>query len=458
MTTWSSYLEKQQDRFLDELKAFLRIPSISALPQHAADVERAAQWVAERLRQAGAEHVQVLPTGGHPVVYGDWLHAGPDAPTALIYGHFDVQPVDPLELWSAPPFEPTVRDGRIYARGASDDKGNMLAPILAFEALLATAGRLPVNVKFLFEGQEEIGSPQLPDFIAQHRDLLAADVAFSADGGQFSETEPLLLLGLRGLCGLEITVTGPNRDLHSGIYGGTVRNPIHALAQIIASFHTPEGRVAVEGFYDQVVELSPEEREALAQVPFDEEAFYQEIGVAEPFGEPGYTVLERRWIRPTLDANGIWGGFTQDGIKTVLPSQAHAKITCRLVPDQDPEAVLERLSDHIQRHLPAGVRVRVDALGGRARPYRIPLDHPGNRAAAAVLTELYGREPYHVRSGGTIPVTGILLDQVGLYTVSFGFALPDENIHSPDEFFRLDSFRRGQEAYARLFQELPRSL
>jgi acetylornithine deacetylase/succinyl-diaminopimelate desuccinylase-like protein len=456
MPTWQSYLDENKDRFLDELLDFLRIPSISALPERAGDVARAGEWVAARLRAAGMEGVRVLPTGGHPVVYGEWLHA-PGKPTVLIYGHFDTQPADPLDLWTSPPFEPAVRDGRVYARGASDDKGNMLTPILAVEALLQSEGALPVNVKFFFEGQEEIGSPQIPDFVAAQRDLLACDLALSSDGGQWSETEPSILVGLRGGCGVQIDVVGANSDLHSGIYGGVVQNPIHALVAILASLRGADGRILVEGFYDSVAALSADERAQIAEAPFDVETYMEDIGIEGLFGEAGYTPRERAWARPTLEINGIWGGFQGDGVKTVLPNAAHAKITCRLVPNQDPMAIPKLIAAHVERHTPPGVRATTARLGFAAYPYLMPADHPGNQAARAVLEAIYGRSPYVVRTGGSIPVCTVLLQNLGVYTVNFGFGLEDEHIHAPDEFFRLSSFARGQMAYCQLLHRLGES-
>lgn len=456
MAEYWNYLESNQDRFLEELLEFLRIPSISALPERAEDVERAGHWVAQRLDAAGVENVEVLPTGGHPVVYGDWLHA-PGKPTVLIYGHFDVQPVDPVGLWSNPPFEPIIREGRVYARGASDDKGNMLAPILAVEALLQSEGALPVNLKFCFEGQEEIGSPNIPDFMPPHRERFASDLAVSADGGQFSETEPILLMSLRGVCGLQLDVHGASSDLHSGLHGGRIQNPIHALTQILGSLRRADGSIAVEGFYDDVVELTADDRAAIARVPFDGDEYLEELGLDEEFGEPGYTNRERGWVRPTLEMNGIWGGFQEEGIKTVLPNSAHAKITCRLVADQDPSRIIDLLKEHITQNAPQGVKVSVTPLSILGRPYSISADHWGNRAAAAVLEEMYGREPYQTRSGGSIPITGVFQEQLGVDTISFGFGIEDENYHAPDEFFRLASFRKGQAAYCKLLHKFGES-
>ena len=456
MPTVETYLQENEPRYTDELLDFLRIPSVSALPERADDVRRAAQWVAGRLTAAGLDNIQILPTGGHPVVYADWLHA-PGRPVIMIYGHVDVQPADPLELWTSPPFEPVIRDDRVYARGASDDKGNMLIPILAVEALLRTEGALPVNVKFFLEGQEEIGSPQLPAFIAERRDLLACDLVVSADGGQYDETHPALLVSSKGLGGVQIDVRGARTDLHSGVYGGAVANPIHALAHIVDSMRSPEGKILVEGFYDKVAPLSAEDRAAIAAVPFDEAALRGQVGVDALVAEPGYMPQEHMAARPTLEVNGVWGGFQGEGTKTVLPAAAHAKITCRLVPDQDPATIRDLLAAHVARHAPPGVTVTVQPLPGAARPYYIPADHWGSQAAAVVLTAVYGVEPYQGRTGGSIPVCELFLDTLGVYTVGFAFGLRDEQIHAPDEFFRLGSFRRGQRAYARLLHELGRA-
>ncbi len=455
MGTWNDYLAQNQPRFLEELLDFLRIPSISALSEHAADVQRAAEWVAARVAASGMEHVQILATGGHPVVYADWLHA-PGKPTVMIYGHFDVQPADPYDLWTSPPFAPEVREERVYARGASDDKGNMLVPILAVEALLKSQGALPVNLKFFFEGQEEIGSPQLGDFIPKHTDLLACDMVLSSDGGQWSEEQPLVLVGLRGGCGVQIDVKAAKADLHSGMYGGMVQNPIHALTTIIAGLHAADGRVTVPGFYDQVRPLSAQDRERIAQVPFDAAAEKASLEVPGFFGEAGYTPRERIWARPTLEVNGIWGGFQGEGVKTVLPSEAHAKITCRLVADQNPTQIVELLIDHISRQVIPGVTVSVKPLAFRAYPYLVPEDEPGNVVVREILREIYGVEPFYVRTGGSIPVCSLFHRHLGAYTASFAFGLDDENIHSPDEFFRLSSFRKGQAAYCTLLERLGR--
>ena len=453
MATWKEYLQKNASGYIDELIEFLRIPSISSLPEHAEDVKHAADWVAERLKTAGIEDVQIFTTEGHPVVYGQWLHAS-GKPTIMIYGHFDTQPVDPLELWTQPPFEPVVKDSRIYARGASDDKGNMLTPILAVEAMLRTQGTLPVNVKFFFEGQEEIGSPQMPDFIASNRNLLACDMVLSADGGQWDENQPALMVGRRGICGLQIDLQSARHDVHSGTYGGTFHNPIHALAQLIASMHSPQGNILVDGFYDDVRALSDSERSQINEIPFDEQQYMDELGVTQLFGEPGYSTFERAWTRPTLEVNGIWGGFQGEGIKTVIANVAHAKITCRLVPDQVPDKIAELISDHIAKHVPAGVTASIQKLPGSADPYLMPSDHPGNAAARITLKEIYGKEPYVARMGGTIPVCGVFLKYLGAHMINFAFGLKDENIHAPDEFFRISSFKRGQYAYCMMLEQL----
>jgi len=453
MSNWASYLDRNKERFLTELLDFVQIPSISALTEHTGDVQRAAEWVASRMESAGIEGVRILPTGGHPVVYGEWLHA-PGKPTILIYGHFDVQPVDPVGLWTYPPFDPIMKDGCIFARGATDDKGNMLIPILAVEALLKSEGTAPINLKFCFEGQEEIGSPQMPDFVADHKELLACDLAVSADGAQWSETEPAILLSIRGVCSLELDVKGAKTDLHSGTYGGTIENPIHALVRLLDTMRSPEGRILVDGFYDAVIDHTDAEREEIARIPFDEVAYLKELGLSEASGEPGYNTLERAWIRPTLEINGIWGGFQGEGIKTVLPNEAHAKITCRLVANQDPHQIVKLVTTHINKYAPPGVEVTVSPLSMIGKPYVIPVNHPGNNAARAVLKELYGREPYYHRMGGSIPICGLFLEHLNAHTIVFAFGIQDERAHAPNEFFRLSSFDLGQRAYCKLLHRL----
>ncbi len=453
MSTWQEFLEVNRERLLAEYFDLLRIPSVSALPEHAADVRRAGEYVVERMRSAGIENVELMETGGHPVAYGDWLHA-PGKPTVLIYGHFDVQPVDPVELWDSPPFEPTLYDGKVRARGASDDKGGMLPTIQATEALLKTEGALPINVKYFFEGQEEIGSPTLPDFIEANKAKFACDMVLSSDGGQWSETEPALMVGLRGLCALQIDVVGPDHDMHSGGVGGAIQNPIHALVKILDSMRADDGKILVDGFYANVRELSDEDRQFLKDIPYDEAEYMAEMGLNGLYGEPGLSTMERIWARPTLEVNGIWGGFQGAGTKTVIPSVAHAKITCRLVADQDPNGVLEALQDHIATHTPAGAQVTVTPSKSMAQAYLMPSDHPGNIAARDVLREMYGRDPYYARSGGSIPVCTLFLNSLGVYTVNFAFGLDDELIHSPNEFHRIASYLKNQRGYCMLLHRL----
>lgn len=453
MSEWEAYLNEHREKFVNELMEFLRIPSISSLPDHVIDVQKAAEWVAARMKTAGIESVRIMPTGGHPVVYGDWLHA-PGRPTVLIYGHFDTQPVDPLDLWKNPPFEPIIKDRRIYARGATDDKGNLFIPIIVAEALLKAGGTLPVNLKFLLEGQEEIGSPQLPGFISSNSDLLSCDLVLSADGGQWDEDQPVLVLGTRGLAPVFIDVQGPDHDLHSGTYGGAIANPIHALVQILDSMHDRDGRIAVEGFYDTVKPMTPEERAQIARVPYEETEYLRRIGAPSVFGEPKFTTYERASARPTLEINGIYGGYQGEGLKTVLPSRAHAKVSCRLVPDQDPSVVGDLVIAHVKKVTPPGVKVTATKAESGAIPYQVPVDHHGLSIAASVLTDVYGKEPYQIRMGGTIPANALFLQLLQAYTVVFAFSLKDECQHSPNEFFRLSSYERGQKAYGLLLNRL----
>lgn len=447
------YFKAHCERHLQELLEFLRIPSVSALPAHKADVRTAAEWLCDRLRAAGIATARLIETPGHPVVYGEWLQA-PGAPTYLIYGHYDVQPPDPLDKWETPPFEPTFRDGRIYARGVSDDKGPVFQVVGAVEALFALHGRLPVNLKFLFEGEEEAGSPNLRPFVAAQQDLLAADLVISADGAMWRASEPSLTIAGKGLCGVEIHVSTARSDLHSGRYGGAVPNALHALAELVAGLHDADGRIAVAGFYDDVVPLSPAERAQFAALPFDEGTFRDELGLPALYGEAGYSTLERNWARPTLDLNGMWGGFTGEGSKTVIPCEAHAKLTCRLVPNQQPERILALLEEHLQAHAPVGARVRVVRKAGMALPYGMPADLPALKVAARVLEEVMGTPALFVRMGATIPCAETFQTHLGAYTLFFSFSVVDEQYHAPNEFFRLDRFDAGFRAWAALLQQL----
>ena len=450
-------LEANHDRILTELIEFAAIPSVSTDPAHAADMYAAARWVAAALTRAGPFTVRTIPTACNPVVYAEWLGA-PGRLTVLVYGHYDVQPADPLEQWDSPPWTPVVRDGRLYARGVSDDKAPMLIPIKVAEAFFAATAGLPINVKCLFEGEEEIGSPSLDAFIRDNRELLAADVVLSADGAMWRIDEPSLTVASRGLAGLEITLTGASKDLHSGRHGGGIANPLHALARLIASLHDSDGRVAVARFYDSVRELRPEDRAAIAALPFDERAYLAQVGAPATFGEPGYTTLERQWTRPTIEINGMWGGYQGPGQKTVIPSQAHAKITCRLVPDQDPDEVITLVTRHLEAHVPPGTRVSVVPGEGGSRPAHIRADHFALKAADAALFAVYGVRPLIVRMGGTVPIADLFGRHMELATVFFSFSTADEDFHAPNEFFRIHRLHEGLEAWARYWEMLGRPL
>lgn len=456
MTNLKSHLKREREHHLEQLKEFLAIPSISSLSEHENDVRDGAEWTANALEQAGMENVKIMPTKRHPVVYGDWLHAE-GKPTALIYGHYDVQPVDPLDLWETPPFEPDIRDNKIYARGATDDKGQVFMHIKALETILHTNGELPLNVKFCIEGEEEIGSPNLDAFADEHRGLLAADVLIISDSPMIEKGQPTVCFGLRGLCGLQIDVKGAKGDLHSGLYGGAVQNPIHALAALLASMHDDEGRIAVDGFYDKVLPLEEEERRAYAALDDIEENMKKELDVPELFGEKGYTALERTWVRPTLEVNGIYGGFQDEGIKTVIPSEAHAKITCRLVPDQDPDEIAELIRKHIDAHTPPGVTVDT-TLFDKGKPFVTPFDHPAIQAAGRSLERSYGVSPAYIRMGGSIPIVETFSQLLDVPVVLLGFGLPEENFHAPNEHFHLENFAKGLETLCDYWFELEKAL
>jgi acetylornithine deacetylase/succinyl-diaminopimelate desuccinylase-like protein len=447
-----AWLVERADDRLESYRALLRIPSISTLPEHAADCRRTAEWIADDLRRIGIEHVEVAETGGHPIVYGDWLHAE-GAPTVLVYCHYDVQPVDPLDLWESPPFEPVVVDGRMLARGASDDKAQIHMHLRAAEALLKTRGALPVNVRYVFEGEEESSSVHLDPWLEANRERLAADVAVISDTGFFEGNIPAITVGLRGLMYVQIDVVGTAVDLHSGGYGGAVQNPANALATIVAALKQPDGRIAVPGFYDEVVELTPEIRAHFAELPFDEEGYREDLGLPALFGEPGYSTLERRGGRPTLDVNGIWGGFQGEGSKTIIPAHAHAKVSCRLVPDQDPDVILERFRAFVEQVAPPGVRTTVRYLGG-GRPSVTPVDHPVTQAAARSLEATFGRAPVFVREGGSIPVCASFEDILGQPVVLLGFAPPDGHAHAPNEWMDLGNYETGIRTIIRFWDEV----
>lgn len=446
------YAAQHQSAHLEELVEFLRIPSVSTQPEHSADVQAAAEWLRDAMRRAGLENVRVYETEGHPLVYGDWLHAGPDAPTVLIYGHYDVQPAEPLEEWETAPFEPTVRNDYLYARGSSDDKGQLYLHVKAIEAYLQGADRLPLNVKLIAEGEEEIGGRNLTLFVRQNQELLQADVAIVSDSAMINHQQPSIVYGLRGLCYALVDVTGPDHDIHSGSYGGAINNPINALCHMIARLKDEDGRVLIPGFYDDVRPLSDEEREMLKRVPVTEERLLAETGAPATWGEPDYSLVERLGARPTLDVNGIVGGYTGEGGKTIIPSRVHAKISMRLVPDQDAEEIRSRFQAYIEELAPPNVTVKVSFTG--SAPATIT-DYRTDavQAASCAYEDVFGNEPIYRREGGSIPVVGDFQRDLGLQTVLMGFGLPDDRIHSPNERFYLPNFYRGIETVIRFFNE-----
>ena len=442
MLTPLEYAHNNRDTFLNELIDFLRIPSVSTQPAHDADTLTAANWVAQAMTHAGLEHVEVIETKRHPIVYGDWLHAGSEAPTVLVYGHYDVQPAEPLDLWETPPFEPTIRDNYIYARGAADDKGQVYIHIKAVESYLRTEGRLPLNVKFIIEGEEEIGSQNLHEFIADNPKRLAADSALISDSSILGMGKPALVYGLRGNCHVMVDITGPGRDLHSGSYGGGINNPLNALAHFIARLKDEQGHILIPGFYDRVRPLSIEEREILAQFPLDEDAWLRETGAPMAWGEPEYTLVERLGARPTLDITGMYGGYIGEGTKTVLPARAHAKISMRLVPDQDPDEIIELFRQFAHSILPPSVKINIYGDGG-AKAALLERDTPPMRAAAAAYEATFNHPAVFMREGGSIPVVNQFESDLGLPTVLMGFGLPGDRIHSPNERFYLSNFDAG---------------
>ncbi|HSA54850.1 MAG TPA: dipeptidase [Gemmatimonadaceae bacterium] len=452
MPSLDTWLSANDARFRDELFDFLRIPSVSARSEHRGDVARAAEWLAERMREVGLE-TRVFPTQGHPIVVGEWRRAPAGAPTYLVYGHYDVQPPEPLELWTSPPFEPVVRDGRIYARGAVDDKGQLYLHVKAVEAYLAAHGSLPCNVILLAEGEEEVGSAHLAEFVAREAKRLACDGVVISDSAMFAPGLPSLLFSLRGLAYVQLDVQGPAVDLHSGSYGGAVVNPATALARIIASFHDADWRVAVPGFYDRVREWEQDVRQQIRALPFEEARFRHEAGVTAVSGENGYSTLERIWTRPTLEVNGFLSGYTGEGAKTVLPSRAMAKVSCRLVPDQSPDEIIELLRAHVARVAPPEVQVTLTPMH-TGRPWRATLEGPLFDAGRRALDRAFGRAPVLTGEGGSIPVVGDFQRILGAPVLLMGFGLPGENAHAPDEWMSEENFRRGIAAAAYLWEEL----
>jgi acetylornithine deacetylase/succinyl-diaminopimelate desuccinylase-like protein len=446
------FLDDTKEARVEAFKALLRIPSVSGLPEHAADCLAAAEFVAADLRAAGMEHVEVCETGGHPVVYADWLHAA-GKPTVLVYAHYDVQPVDPVDLWESPPFVPVVKEGKMLARGAADDKCHVSMHTRAVEALMKTRGALPVNLKFVIEGEEESSSIHLDDWLGNNRERLTADFAVISDTGFFEGNLPAITIGLRGLVYLQLDVTGSRVDLHSGGYGGAVGNPVNALCQIVAALKGSDGRVKVPGFYDDVVDMAPLDKQAFASLPFDEKEYIESIGVPGLTGEPGFTTLERLGARPTFDVCGIWGGFEGDGPKTIIPAHAHAKLSFRLVANQDPEKVFGLIARYVEAVAPKSVRYSIQRLGD-GKPSLTPIDNPATQAAARAIEATFGAPPLYIREGGSVPVCASFESILGLSTVLFGFTPPDGQFHAPNEWMWMSNYETGIEAIARYWDEI----
>lgn len=445
----NNYIETNKDRLLEELFALLRIPSVSADPKYKGDVARTAEVVAESLRRAGADHVKVNATAGHPIVTAEKI-IDPNLPTVLCYGHYDVQPADPVDLWDSPPFEPVIKDGNIYARGACDDKGQVYMHVKAFEAMMQN-NALPCNVKFLIEGEEEVGSPNLGIFIKEYKDLLSCDVILISDTSIIANDVPSVTVGLRGLTYMEVEVTGPNRDLHSGVYGGAVANPINTLCDMISSMIDKDGHITIEGFYDDVAEIAADERAEMAKTPFSLEAYKSDLAINEVKGEKGYSTLERSSIRPTLDVNGIWGGYTGEGSKTVLPSKAYAKISMRLVPDQSSEKIAELFDKHFNKIAPPYVKVKVTHHHG-GEPVVVPLDFPPMKAAIMAMEKTFGKKPIPTREGGSIPIVAMFERVLGAKSILMGFGLNSDAIHSPNEHYGLFNYYKGIETLPWFFK------
>ena len=446
------FVEQNKSRLLDELKTFLRIPSVSTLPEHVPDVRRAAEFVADSMKTAGLENIEIIPTAKHPLVYGDWLHA-PGKPTVLCYGHYDVQPPDPLDEWISPPFEPVVRDGNLYARGSADDKGQMYMHIKAVEALLSTTGTLPVNLKFLIEGEEEVGGESVAKFVAENPAKLKADVALVSDTELFAEGLPTLCIGLRGLIYTEIEARGPARDLHSGMYGGAAPNAVFGLIELLAKLKDADGRIQIPGMYDDVEPPTPAEKRSWEHLPFDEKDFLKnEVGSTRLTGEPGYSVLERTWARPTLEVHGIAGGFTGAGAKTVIPARATAKVSMRMVPNQNPEKIIAAYKKFVADNTPAGIQTEVRVLSWGPAIMVNP-DHPAIHVAASAFRDILGKETVFIRSGGSIPIVGDFAKHLGIPTILMGFGLPDDGLHSPNEKYKVANYYAGIMTIAHFFEQ-----
>lgn len=442
MSTIKNYIDSNKDRFLDELFELLRIPSISADPKYSSEVFRTAEELSKKLSEAGADKVEVIPTNGYPVVYGEKI-IDPKKPTVLVYGHYDVQPPDPIDLWKTPPFEPEIRDGKIYARGACDDKGQVYMHVKAFELMMKT-NTLPCNIKFMIEGEEEVGSANLAPFLVQYKDKLSADVILISDTGIIANDIPSITVGLRGLAYMEVEVTGPNRDLHSGLYGGAVANPINVLCQMIASLTDENNHVTIPGFYDDVYELTKQEREDMNRAPFSLDDYKAHLDINDVHGEKGYTTIERTSVRPTLDVNGIWGGYTGEGSKTVIASKAYAKISMRLVPNQDYHKIMTLFQKHFESIAPSSVKVRVMPHHG-GNPVVTPTDSPAYIAASKAMEETFGKKPIPTRSGGSVPIVALFKEVLGLDSLLMGFGLDSDAIHSPNEHYGIFNYLKGIE-------------
>ena len=447
-----TYFRQNKDQFIGDLQELLRIPSVSTDPAKKEDVHRAAEWIVAQLKVIGIEHVAIFPTPVHPIIYGDYLKAGKDVPTVLVYGHYDVQPAEPLDLWNSNPFEPVIKEGNLYARGASDMKGQLLASLKAIQSIM-TQGVFPVNLKFLFEGEEEIGSPSLRTFIENNKEMLASDVALNPDTGIIDVDLPSIVYGLRGLAYFELHVYGPGHDLHSGVYGGVVQNPADALCSLVAGLHDKDGKVTLAGFYDRVRALSNEERAELARLPMDDEFYLRQTGAPAVWGEKGFTSTERIGARPTLDVNGLFSGFTGEGSKTIIPAWAMAKISSRLVPDQDPKEVHQQLLSYLEKNAPKTIRWELTYLSG-APACLVDRNHPACKALAKAMEAVWGKRPVFQREGGSVPVATDMQEVLKIDLVLTGFGLPDDNIHAPNEKLNLNAWTRGVETLIRFFYNL----
>lgn len=447
------FVDSNKQNYLNQLSTLLSIQSVSSQREHDGDTRKCAEWVRDEMQNIGMQNAKIFETKGHPIVYSEWLNA-PNKPTILVYGHYDVQPVDPVNLWSSPPFETRIKDGDLYARGSADDKGQIFIHFKAIEAFLKNNGSLPLNIKLLMEGEEEVGSENLESFVKANKNLLKADLVVISDSAMFAKGKPSICYGLRGLSYMEVEVTGPNKDLHSGTFGGALHNPIQALCELISSLHDKNGKVTIENFYDDVLNLTKKERNEFSKLPHNDKNYAKSLGLKELYGEKGFSTLERTWARPTLECNGIWGGYIGEGAKTVLPSKAFAKISMRLVPNQNSEKIGKLFEKHLKKIAPKTIQLKVKALhGGEAAI--TPIESPGIKAAALAIKKAFGKEPLFQREGGSIPIVVQFKHLLGIDTVLLGFGLPDENAHAPDEHLNLDNFYGGIKTVLHFYNELP---